>query len=121
MLALEVKGTDSPQDKAKRLALDEWIGAINASGGFGRWDWDVAFAPHQIEDIIRRRAGHRFAAHSLVRLRRAFTAARIDIPAGTEGVIVDSYPSRDAYEVEVSLAPALTVTVFGSDLEPIDA
>jgi len=33
MLALEIKGTDTPQNKAKRDALDEWVKAINSTGG----------------------------------------------------------------------------------------
>ena len=45
MLALEIKGTDSPQNKAKRDALSEWGKAINGTGGFGQWAWDVAFKP----------------------------------------------------------------------------
>lgn len=57
----------------------------------------------------------RLAEHSIVRLPRSFTAMGIDIPAGTEGVIVDIYPSRGAYEVEVSLVPALTITVSLDD------
>ena len=36
ILALEIKGTDSPQNRAKRDALNEWMKAINASRGFGR-------------------------------------------------------------------------------------
>ena len=36
-LALEIKGTDSEQNKAKREALDEWVQAVNSSGGFGEW------------------------------------------------------------------------------------
>lgn len=52
MLALEIKGTDSPQNKAKRDALNEWVKAINASGGFGCWSWDVAFKPGDVQDII---------------------------------------------------------------------
>jgi len=36
-LVLEVKGKDTPQDRAKRAALDEWIAAVNEHGGFGRW------------------------------------------------------------------------------------
>src|SRR3546814_11488165 len=30
-LALEIKGTDSEQNKAKREALDEWVQAVNSS------------------------------------------------------------------------------------------
>jgi type III restriction enzyme len=56
-LALEIKGEDSPQNQAKRDALAEWVTAVNAAGGFGEWCWDVAFAPHEIDDIISRHAG----------------------------------------------------------------
>lgn len=52
LLALEIKGSDSPQNKAKRDALDEWVRAINANGGFGRWAWDVVFEPGDLQDII---------------------------------------------------------------------
>ena len=61
MLALEIKGTDSPQNKAKRDALDEWVRAVNAVGGFGEWSWDVAFQPAEVQDIVLRQAG---AVHS---------------------------------------------------------
>ena len=52
VLALEIKGTDSHQNRAKRDALDEWVKAINATGGFGKWAWDVAFEPSEVQDII---------------------------------------------------------------------
>lgn len=52
LLALEIKGTDSPQNKAKRDALNEWVEAINAAGGFGHWACDVAFKPSDVQDII---------------------------------------------------------------------
>ena len=55
-LALEIKGADSPQNKAKRDALAEWVNAVNESGGFGQWSWDVAFNPHEIQDLIRKHA-----------------------------------------------------------------
>lgn len=54
MLALEIKGTDSPQNKAKRDALAEWVDAVNEIGGFGQWSCGVAFEPSEIEDIVRR-------------------------------------------------------------------
>ena len=53
-LALEIKGEDSPQNQAKRDALNEWIDAVNVAGGFGKWCWDVAFEPAQVHDIIAR-------------------------------------------------------------------
>lgn len=56
-LALEIKGEDSPQNKAKRDALAEWVKAVNTAGGFGVWAWDVAFEPAQVHDIIARHAG----------------------------------------------------------------
>ena len=55
-LALEIKGKDSPQNKAKRDALAEWVAAVNEAGGFGKWAWDVAFNPHEIDDIIAKHA-----------------------------------------------------------------
>lgn len=51
-LALEVKGEDSPQNKAKRQALDAWVNGVNAKGGFGLWAWDVAFEMARIQDVI---------------------------------------------------------------------
>lgn len=53
-LALEIKGKDSPQNQAKRHALNEWVQAINAAGGFGQWTWDVAFSPDEVQDILDR-------------------------------------------------------------------
>lgn len=53
-LVLEIKGEDSEQNRAKRAALDAWVEAVNAKGGFGIWCWDVAFAAHEIRDILDR-------------------------------------------------------------------
>ncbi len=55
-LALEIKGEDSEQNKAKRSALDAWVRAVNAKGGFGVWSWDVAFEPARVHDIIEKHA-----------------------------------------------------------------
>ena len=55
-LALEIKGIDSPQNKAKRDALSEWFMAINGTGGFGQWAWDVAFKPSDVQDIVTKHA-----------------------------------------------------------------
>ncbi len=54
LLALEIKGTDSPQNKVKRDALAEWVEAVNAAGGFGEWSWDVVFHPTEMQDILAR-------------------------------------------------------------------
>ena len=51
-LVLEIKGEDSEQNRAKRSALDAWVKAVNAKGGFGVWCWDVAFEPAQMQDIV---------------------------------------------------------------------
>lgn len=53
-LVLEVKGEDSPQNKEKRAALDMWVKAVNAKGGFGSFVWDVVFDPAQVFDAIKR-------------------------------------------------------------------
>lgn len=51
-LVLEIKGQDSPQNRAKREALGEWVAAVNAAGGFGTWCQDVVFAAVAVNDII---------------------------------------------------------------------
>lgn len=56
MLALEIKGQDSPQNQAKRAALAEWVRAVNEFGGFGQWSWDVAFRPGDVQDILSKHA-----------------------------------------------------------------
>lgn len=53
---LEIKGEDSEQNRAKRAALDAWVQAVNARGGFGVWCWDVAFKPARMQDILSRHA-----------------------------------------------------------------
>lgn len=58
-LTLEIKGTDSPQNQAKRHALNEWVQAINVAGGFGQWTWDVAFSPDEVQDILDRHGKRR--------------------------------------------------------------
>lgn len=56
-LVLEVKGEDSPQDQAKRAALDLWVKAVNAHGGFGNWAWDVVVgSPAGMHDVLDRHA-----------------------------------------------------------------
>lgn len=61
MLAVEIKGVDSEQNKAKRAALAEWVAAVNTAGGFGVWAWDVAFDPAAVDDIVSK---HAAVAHS---------------------------------------------------------
>ena len=52
MLVLEVKGQDSPQNRAKRAALDEWARAVTQHGGFGRWAWAVSRTPSDVADLV---------------------------------------------------------------------
>lgn len=54
MLVLEVKGQESQKDRTKRKFLDEWVRAVNAQGGFGRWAWDVASEPREVVDVLAR-------------------------------------------------------------------
>lgn len=54
-LVLEIKGVDSPQDKAKRAALAQWVEAVNAHGGFGTWAWDVVVGDAAgMQDVVAR-------------------------------------------------------------------
>lgn len=55
-LALEIKGVDDAQNKAKRAALSAWVEGVNQKGGFGVWCCDVAFEPGQLRDILERHA-----------------------------------------------------------------
>ncbi|MGE0080729.1 MAG: BPTD_3080 family restriction endonuclease [Thiohalomonadaceae bacterium] len=55
-LVLEIKGQDSEQNRAKRAALDTWVKAVNAKGGFGIWASGVALEPAQVYDVIERHA-----------------------------------------------------------------
>ncbi len=57
-LVLEIKGEDSDQDRAKRSALDAWVKAVNAKGGFGKWCWTVALEPSQVHDVLRQAAAN---------------------------------------------------------------
>ncbi len=56
MLILETKGQDTEQDRVKWRYLDEWVEAVNAHGGFGRWGWAVARHPGEIKDILLKQA-----------------------------------------------------------------
>ncbi len=56
-LVLEIKGEDSDQNRAKRMALDIWVKAVNERGGFGTWCWDVVKGePAKVDDIIAHHA-----------------------------------------------------------------
>jgi len=51
-LILETKGQETERDKAKRGFLDEWVRAVNAQGGFGKWHWAVSTNPADVKAII---------------------------------------------------------------------
>lgn len=51
-LILEIKGQDSPQARAKKAALDEWVQAVNEHGGFGTWHSGIAFELKEVPRII---------------------------------------------------------------------
>lgn len=64
-LVLETKGRDTEQDQTKRRFLQEWVRAVNAHGGFGRWRWDVSHDPGDILDVLNRHcAGAAAELHS---------------------------------------------------------
>lgn len=62
-LALEIKGEDTPQNRAKRAALSEWTEAVNGHGGFGLWASDVAFKPAEVIDIVLKHANRPVPSH----------------------------------------------------------
>lgn len=54
MLVLEVKGREDEQSKTKRKFLNEWVQAVNANGGFGRWRADVSYSIGDLKGIIEK-------------------------------------------------------------------
>lgn len=52
-LVLEVKGQDTQQDRTKREFLNEWVKAVNAHGGFGKWQWAVSTHPPDVAGILQ--------------------------------------------------------------------
>lgn len=62
-MALEIKGEDTPQNRAKRAALSEWTEAVNAHGGFGFWVSDVVFKPAEIIDTLLKHANRPVPSH----------------------------------------------------------
>lgn len=54
MLALQTKGQETPQDRAKREFLDEWVKAVNEHREFGKWGWVVSTSPGDVAKILYR-------------------------------------------------------------------
>lgn len=55
-LIVETKGKDDDRNKVKRDFLDEWVRAVNAHGGFGKWAWAVSRHPSDLEGILENSA-----------------------------------------------------------------
>ena len=53
-LILEIKGKDDDRNKVKREFLNEWVQALNAHGGFGKWAWAVSRHPSDLEGIMKK-------------------------------------------------------------------
>ncbi|MDH4263889.1 MAG: type III restriction endonuclease subunit R, partial [Spirochaetia bacterium] len=53
-LILETKGQDNQQNQVKREFLKEWVDAVNAHGGFGKWNSDVSFHPSDLASILQK-------------------------------------------------------------------
>ncbi len=53
-LVLETKGQDTQQDRTKREFLAEWVRAVNAHGGFGKWKWAVSMNPADLKGILEK-------------------------------------------------------------------
>ena len=53
-LILEVKGQFTEQDKAKNLALEDWVKAVNKTKEWGEWHSDISFNHTDIDGIIEK-------------------------------------------------------------------
>jgi len=53
-LVLEVKRMDDQQQQTKRVFLSQWVQAVNAHGGFGKWASDVSRHPKDVLEILER-------------------------------------------------------------------
>jgi type III restriction enzyme len=52
-MVLETKGKDDEQNRVKRQALERWVNAVNQSGAFGTWCWDVSFHQDDLSDKLK--------------------------------------------------------------------
>lgn len=55
-LVVELKGQNTPQDQTKRRYLDEWVKAVNAHGGFGKWAAGLCTNPSDLPTVIHKAA-----------------------------------------------------------------
>ena len=77
MLVLEVKGLERERDHTKRHAMDEWVTAVNAHGGFGRWSHAVSRRPGDVHTIL---ATANAEAGDLKRGRTGFMKGQLQVP-----------------------------------------
>jgi len=56
-LILEVKGFETEQDRAKEVAAQRWVRAVNHHAGFGHWDIVICREPHRLETLLSSRCG----------------------------------------------------------------
>jgi len=52
MLILETKGQGGSEVQAKKMAAEEWVRAVNAHGGYGEWEYKMAFEIKELEGIL---------------------------------------------------------------------
>jgi type III restriction enzyme len=55
-LILEVKGFETEQDRAKEVAAQRWVRAVNHHAGFGMWHLAVCRDPQRISTTVERLA-----------------------------------------------------------------
>jgi type III restriction enzyme len=53
-LILETKGRDDEQNRVKRMAMERWVDAVNQSGAFGTWWWDVSFHQDDLSEKLEK-------------------------------------------------------------------
>jgi type III restriction enzyme len=53
-LIVEMKGQNTDQDETKRRYLDEWVKAVNAHGGFGKWQAGLCLNPAELPTVIHK-------------------------------------------------------------------
>ena len=53
MLVMETKGEMTPKDETKRRYLDEWVKAVNAHRGFGKWKPGLCLNPSDLPTKIQ--------------------------------------------------------------------
>jgi type III restriction enzyme len=51
-LIVETKGQDSTSVQSKKKAAEEWVKAVNAHKGFGKWDYAIHYSPDGLKDVL---------------------------------------------------------------------